>query len=259
MAEHRILLNGDLPGRPTVLLAHGAGAAMDTPWMTAMAEGLADRGVRVARFEFDYMAQRRSGGPKRPPPKVDQLADEYRAVIAGLPCDGPLIIGGKSMGGRVASLIADGLDGRVRGLLCLGYPFHPVGKPEKLRTAHLADLRTDTLICQGTRDPFGTADEVAGYDLSKRIRLHWLEDGDHDLKPRKRLTGRTLEDHLGLAMEAAGHGSARCPRCDARPCVNGSRGNGSRRPATARCQRKIDTPLRIVPMMMPVRVVSPSP
>ncbi|WP_092429233.1 alpha/beta family hydrolase [Alloyangia pacifica] len=195
------LIDGDGPDRTTVMLAHGAGAAMDSPFMARMAELLAARGLRVARFEFAYMAQRRSGGPKRPPPKIDVLQEEYRAAINALECPGPLYIGGKSMGGRVASLIADELfsAGAISGLVCLGYPFHPTGKPEKLRTEHLAALRTPTLICQGTRDPFGTREEVAGYGLSPAITLHWLEDGDHDLKPRRRVSGLNHEDTLSSA------------------------------------------------------------
>jgi len=102
------------------------------------------------------------------------------------------------MGGRVASMIADGLfeTDRIAGLLCVGYPFHPIGKPEKLRTEHLQGLITPTLICQGTRDQFGTKDEVSEYELSSAIQLSWFEDGDHDLKPRKRLSGFTHADHL---------------------------------------------------------------
>ncbi len=102
------------------------------------------------------------------------------------------------MGGRVASMVADGLlaEGRIAGLLCLGYPFHPPEKPAQLRTAHLMTLETPTLICQGTRDPFGTKDEVPGYRLPERIRFLWLEDGDHDLKPRKSISGFTAADHL---------------------------------------------------------------
>ncbi|WP_226625479.1 alpha/beta family hydrolase [Alloyangia pacifica] len=198
------LTDGDGPDRPTVMLAHGAGAAMDSDFMAHMAALLATHGLRVVRFEFGYMAQRRSGGSKRPPPKVALLQEEYRAAVEALSCDGPLFIGGKSMGGRVASLIADDLfaAGTITGLVCLGYPFHPIGKPETLRTAHLAALQTPALICQGTRDPFGTREEVAGYALSDRISLHWLEDGDHDLKPRKRVSGLSHEDNLADAASA---------------------------------------------------------
>lgn len=197
------LLDGEGAGRPTVLLAHGAGAAMDTPWMEAMTAALVTRGFRVARFEFGYMAARRSGGSKRPPGKAETFVPEYRAAIDELACDGDLIIGGKSMGGRVASLIAQEMfdAGRIRGLLCLGFPFHAPKKPEVPRTAQLEAITCPTLICQGTRDPFGTREEVAGYALSPAVRLAWLEDGDHDLKPRRRETGRTLADHLALGAE----------------------------------------------------------
>ena len=143
------------------------------------------------------MASRRTRG-RKPPPRAETLRPEYVAAIAALKARGPLIIGGKSMGGRVASMIADELNaaGRIAGLLCLGYPFHPVGKPEQLRTAHLATLRTPALIVQGTRDPFGTRQEVAGYALSKSIEVLWLEDGDHDLRPRKGVSGYSMADHL---------------------------------------------------------------
>ena len=108
------------------------------------------------------------------------------------------------MGGRVASMAADQLlgEGKIAGLLCLGYPFHPPAKPTQLRTAHLAGLRTPTLICQGTRDEFGTRDEVEGYNLSDRIELLWLEDGDHDLKPRKSVSGYSAADHLATVASA---------------------------------------------------------
>lgn len=204
MAGSKFLFDGDAPARATVLLAHGAGAAMDAPFMNTIAQGLAAHGFRVARFEFAYMAGRRSGGSKRPPPRMPVLEAEYRAAIDVLACTGPLVIGGKSLGGRVASLIADDLfaSGRIGGLLCLGYPFHPPAKPDNLRTAHLAALRTPTLICQGTRDPFGAREEVESYDLSGATTLHWLEDGDHDLKPRKTVTGKSHDDHLADACAA---------------------------------------------------------
>ncbi|MEP1199513.1 alpha/beta fold hydrolase [Tateyamaria sp.] len=189
---------GPNTAKATVLLAHGAGAPMDSPAMTAISQALAAQDLRIVRFEFAYMANRRTEGSKRPPPRADRLNHEYLTAIDALQIDGPVIIGGKSMGGRVASMIADELFNadRIAGLLCVGYPFHPIGKPEKLRTEHLRGLQTPTLICQGTRDPFGSTDEVAAYDLSSAIQMSWFEDGDHDLKPRKRVSGFTHADHL---------------------------------------------------------------
>jgi predicted alpha/beta-hydrolase family hydrolase len=204
------LFDGPERATATILLAHGAGAPMDSASLNATAKALATAGFRVARFEFGYMAARRTG-TRKPPPRAETLQPEYRAAIAALSAKGPLIIGGKSMGGRVASMIADSLssEGRIAGLLCLGYPFHPPEKPQQLRTAHLADLRTPTLIVQGTRDPFGTRDEVATYALSKAIEILWLEDGDHDLKPRKTVSGFTAADHLrSMAERVAAWGQA---------------------------------------------------
>jgi uncharacterized protein len=201
----KFLINGPARAKHTILLAHGAGGPMDTPTMTAAAKALADQGLRVARFEFEYMAARRSAASRKPPPRADKLGPEYLAAIDALKAKGPLIIGGKSMGGRVASMIADDLHtaGRIVGLLCLGYPFHPPGKPEQLRTAHLAKMKTPALIVQGTRDPFGNRHEVSTYALSKTIKILWLEDGDHDLKPRKSISGFSAADHLETAAQAA--------------------------------------------------------
>jgi len=192
-------------GSPRVLvLAHGAGAPMDSRWMDDMAALLGDRGIRVARFEFAYMAARREG-VRRPNPRAEAVLDEYRAVVEQLrgETDAVPVIGGKSFGGRVASMIADEehAAGRIRGLVCLGYPFHPMGKPEQLRTAHLARLATPTLVCQGERDVMGTREEVAGYELSPAIAFSWAPDGDHDLTPRK-ASGRTLADNLAAAADA---------------------------------------------------------
>jgi uncharacterized protein len=193
------LFDGPEDATTTIMLAHGAGASMDSASMNATAKALAEKGFRIIRFEFAYMASRRTEAGRKPPPKAERVMDEYLAAIDELgPTQGTLIIGGKSMGGRVASMIADGLfeDGRIAGLLCLGYPFHPPDKPAQLRTAHLLDLKTPTLICQGTRDQFGTLDEVQGYSLSSAIELLWFEDGDHDLKPRKAISGFTAAQHL---------------------------------------------------------------
>ncbi len=108
-----------------------------------------------------------------------------------------LVIGGKSLGGRIASMVAD--EAGVRGLVCLGYPFHPPGKPEQLRTEHLQMLRTPALIVQGTRDALGSREEVAGYRLSPSIRIAWIEEGDHSFKPRKS-SGRTEAQNLSEAI-----------------------------------------------------------
>ena len=192
------LFNGPDEAKLTILLAHGAGSPMDSASLNAATTALATAGLRVARFEFGYMASRRSSFGRKPPPRAETLKSEYIAAIDALSPMGELVIGGKSMGGRVASMVADQLhaSSRIAGLLCLGYPFHPLGKPDQLRTAHLVEMQTPTLIVQGTRDPFGTREEVATYALSKAIEITWLEDGDHELKPRKAVSGVTAAHHL---------------------------------------------------------------
>ena len=193
------LFDGPEDARVTILLAHGAGAPMDSASMGATARALAAQGFRVARFEFGYMASRRTEAGRKPPPRADKVMPEFVAAVDDLgPTNGPLLIGGKSMGGRVASMVADALFDarRIAGLVCLGYPFHPPGKPETLRTAHLAELKTAALILQGTRDEFGSPEEIATYALSPEITVQFLEDGDHDLKPRKSISGFSTADHL---------------------------------------------------------------
>ena len=198
------LCAGPADAAATILLAHGAGAPMDSAAMNAAAKALAAVGFRVARFEFGYMASRRTGEGRRPPPRAESVMPEYRAAIEALGAKGKLIIGGKSMGGRVASMIADEMHaaGKVAGLLCLGYPFHPLGRPEQLRTRHLAQLQVPALIVQGTRDQMGTREEVAGYSLSPAIQMLWLEDGDHDLRPRKAISGFSAAAHMQTMAQA---------------------------------------------------------
>lgn len=193
-----LLLCGPADAARTMALAHGAGAPMDSPFMAAFAEGLGRRGLSVARFEFPYMAERRASGARRPPDRAPVLLETWRKVIATLGRDN-LVIGGKSLGGRVASLVADGE--RVRGLVCLGFPFHAPGRPAGERIRHLATLATPTLIVQGTRDALGNADEVAGYALSPAIRVHWLADGDHSFRSR-RSSGRSERDNWEEAIAA---------------------------------------------------------
>ncbi|NND42286.1 MAG: alpha/beta hydrolase [Silicimonas sp.] len=194
------LVDGPETAKVTLLIAHGAGAAMDSPSMTLFAEAFGAAGLRVIRFEFGYMAARREGH-RRPPPRAEKLIGEFKSVVAEVDAQIPLLIGGKSMGGRVASMAANDLyrEGKIAGLVCLGYPFHPPAKPTEIRTAHLEELKTPALIFQGTRDPFGTQDEVVKYNLSNRIEIVWMGDGDHDLKPRKKTTGATAADYAAIA------------------------------------------------------------
>jgi predicted alpha/beta-hydrolase family hydrolase len=178
---------------------------MDSSWMNDVCGLLGDRGIRTVRFEFAYMAGRREG-VRRPPPKAESSMGEYRDAVAEIvgTAGSPVVIGGKSYGGRVASLVADELHaaGTVSGLVCLGYPFHPPEKPAQPRTAHLLALQTPALICQGTRDPFGGSDEVPGYGLPPTIEVRWFDDGDHDLRPRKAISGHTVREHLTMAADA---------------------------------------------------------
>ena len=188
---------------PLLVLAHGAGVDMNSPFMHNMAERLAERGITVARFNFAYMARAVREGRRIAPPRAERLMDEFRAHVAYWTERGRHpFIGGKSMGGRVASMVADELfeDGVIRGLVCLGYPFHPPGRPQNLRIAHLQTLRTPALICQGDRDPFGTRAEVERYGLSDAIRFCWLPDGDHDFKPRVK-SGESWAGNMDMAAD----------------------------------------------------------
>ncbi len=156
------------------------------------------------RFRFlDYMSDGRSSGKRSPPQRAELLKQEYEAVIDELGSQGTLVIAGKSMGGRVASMIADELRGtqKISGLLCLCYPFHPIGKPGSPRTAHLEEMTTPTLICPGTRDLFGSREEVSGYKLSEIIEILWVEDGDHDFQPRKAVSGLTAAEHVAIIAD----------------------------------------------------------
>lgn len=184
----------------TVVLAHGAGAGMDTDFMTAMARGLCDNGIKVVRFEFPYMAQRREDGKRRPPDRMPVLE---AAFVEQLQQYAPrCVAAGKSMGGRVASMML--AQQHCLGAMSLGYPFHPPGKPEKIRNDHWGQVERPWLIVQGSRDPFGTLDEVAQYALPVSARVEWLDDGDHDFKPRK-ASGFTQALHWQRAVDVMTH------------------------------------------------------
>lgn len=190
----------------TLLLAHGAGAPMDSTFMDKVSTHLAAHGIAVARFEFAYMAGRRTGGKKKPPPRADKLIGEFQTALQDLlgQTDGPLLLGGKSMGGRVAAMLSGGasLPGRVKGVCCYGYPFHPTGKPEaEWRLLPLEGAKRPILICQGDRDPFGTRSEISEVAFPGHVSLTYLEDGNHDFGPRGK-SPATLDGNIEAAAIA---------------------------------------------------------
>lgn len=204
-----LLRDGPADARVTLVLAHGAGAAMDSDFMNDMAARLGQRGLAVVRFDFPYMQRHKRGAKLGMPDRMPVLEACMREVVAGLGDPARLLLGGKSMGSRVASQLADELG--VGGAVALGYPFHPPKKPEQLRTAHLAALRTPFLVVHGTRDPFGLPEEVRGYALSPAVELCFIEDGDHSLEPRK-ASGRTLAQNLEQAADAIAAFASRLSR-----------------------------------------------
>lgn len=198
------LICGPDDATATLLLAHGAGGPMDSRFMNEICALLQERSVRTIRFEFPYMASRRTTGKKKPAPKAETLAAAYVAALTDAEPEvrGAVAIGGKSMGGRVASLVAEELwsAGAIKGLVCLGYPFHPPGLPEKLRTAHLETMTCPALIVQGERDPFGSRAEVEAINLGTATSLAWIDDGDHDFGPRGG-SGFTRKGNLAAAAD----------------------------------------------------------
>ncbi|AKE51436.1 alpha/beta fold hydrolase [Kangiella geojedonensis] len=183
----------------TFILAHGAGADSQSEFMQFMKRHISDDIIEVVTFDFPYMVRRQKTGKKSPPDRMPTLIDAFHQQINSI-SSGPIVIGGKSMGGRVATMIAD--EANVSGVVAMGYPFHPPGKPEKTRTEHLAELETPSLILQGTRDTFGKPEEVAQYQLSPKLKVQWLQDGNHSLETLKR-SEVTTEQSWKLAAQAA--------------------------------------------------------
>lgn len=182
---------------PLFIFAHGAGAGMEHDFMAAVAKGLVEQGIRVVRFNFLYMIKRAEDGKKRPPDRAPKLLEAYEEVIAHFTSQ-PIVIGGKSMGGRMSSLLAE--NELVAGIACLGFPFHPPGKPEKFKGDHLANIEKPTLILQGERDTFGKREEFDDFVLSSQVKVSFLPDGDHSFKPRKS-SGHTEAGNIELAVE----------------------------------------------------------
>ncbi|MCQ9065100.1 alpha/beta fold hydrolase [Vibrio diabolicus] len=182
---------------PLFIFAHGAGAGMEHDFMAAVAKGLVEQGIRVVRFNFPYMIKRAEDGKKRPPDRAPKLLEAYEEVIAHFTSQ-PIVIGGKSMGGRMSSLLAE--NELVAGIACLGFPFHPPGKPEKFKGDHLANIEKPMLILQGERDTFGKREEFDDFVLSSQVKVSFLPDGDHSFKPRKS-SGHTEAGNIELAVE----------------------------------------------------------
>ncbi|PSU28893.1 alpha/beta hydrolase [Photobacterium lutimaris] len=194
----------------TFLFAHGAGAGMEHEFMADIAKGLALKGIRVVRFEFPYMVKRREDGKKRPPDRQPKLLLDFQRHIEAFAVQGNLVIGGKSMGGRMASLMVTDVanespdvtncQDKVKGVACLGFPFHPPGKPENFRGDHLQTIALPTLILQGERDTFGTRSEVEGWQYAPGVEVAFLPDGDHSFKPRK-ASGHTEPGNRQLTVK----------------------------------------------------------
>ena len=185
-----------------VLLAHGAGADMNAAALTTVADALADAKIPSLRFNFPYMAAGRRS-PDRPP-VLEAAVRDAAALLAKQSKVAPerLVLGGRSMGGRICSMVvADGLPSA--GLVLLGYPLHPPGNPEKLRIEHLPKITVPCLFVSGTRDAFGTPDELQRHakKIKGKVTWHWIDTGDHGFKPLK-ASGLTPAIALEGAAEA---------------------------------------------------------
>jgi hypothetical protein len=188
-----------------LLLAHGAGGGQQSRFMVEAGRAFAARGITTATFDFPYMAQGRSV-----PDKAPVLEASWRTAIATArqhtSFDGlPLFIGGKSMGGRMASHVASQRIEDVGGLIFLGYPLHPPGRAEQRRDAHLPAIMEPMLFVQGTRDQFGTADEIRALlpRLNPRTRVYEVVDGDHSFKVRVKVAGRSQQAVLDALFDEA--------------------------------------------------------
>jgi predicted alpha/beta-hydrolase family hydrolase len=195
--------------RAALVLAHGAGAPQTHPWMVSVARAFCERGLDVVTFNFLYMDARR-----RMPDRNDVLEATWRAAVDAVRARDDvahrrLFIGGKSMGGRIATQVAAGDAFDVCGLVLLGYPLHPPGKPTQLRVAHLPRVRAPMLFVQGSRDPFGSPEELAPVvdGLAPGARLYVVEGGDHSLTPPKR-SGEKLDGVIARVAEEVARFSA---------------------------------------------------
>lgn len=190
------------PTKAQFIFAHGAGAGSDSDFMQHMAKLISEQGIDVGLFDFEYMQIAKQTNKRRPPERAPKLLAYYEQILTQAQPNLPLFIGGKSMGGRMASMLACSSAHTIAGVLAFGYPFHPPGKPEKLRTEHFADIPCPFLVLQGERDTFGTREELKSMLMPKQPEYVWLNDGDHSLKPRKK-SGFTEQQNREAAALAA--------------------------------------------------------
>ncbi|WP_440873784.1 alpha/beta family hydrolase [Thalassotalea sp. PLHSN55] len=183
------------------IFAHGAGANMHHEFMEQVSKALHDKAISTLRFNFPYMDKREQDGKRRPPDRMPTLLECYQSVLSSLCLDLPIFIGGKSMGSRVATMVANDNLELIKGVICLGYPFHPPKKPEKLRLEPLQEAKVPLLIIQGERDTLGSKDEISQYSLTTLCDVKYLTDGDHSFKPRVK-SGTTLDANIIEAVEA---------------------------------------------------------
>jgi len=196
------------------LFAHGAGAGMDSEFMLNISQQLVELGIEVKRFEFPYMKIIRETNKRRPPDRMPKLLSAFEDELNAISKEKLIIIGGKSLGGRVASLLAASNNAalNIKGVICFGFPFHPPKKNDKYRGEHLATINIPTLILQGERDPFGTREEVNQFPLSKLVEVKYIKDGDHSFKPRVK-SGTTLDNNLNeiiIHLEVFFHQRSHC-------------------------------------------------
>ena len=184
-----------------MILTHGAGAGIDSEFMQKVSSGVEAGGVEVRMFEFPYMQLIRSENRRRPPDRMPKLIEAFELQLDKILSDlqgteKNIFIGGKSMGGRVASLVgaSNKYNRSLSGVICLGFPFHPPKSPDKYRGEHLSDVLLPTCILQGERDTFGTRAEVDSYSYSDWVEIFYLNDGDHSFKPRVK-SGYTMQDN----------------------------------------------------------------
>lgn len=203
-----IIVNQAETPKALVIFSHGAGADKSCSFMEDFTERVVKHNISVLRFNFPYMDRRINEGRKFPPDRMPKLLVSLSELLTQQNNELPVFLMGKSMGSRVAAtfmsddeLVIQQTEHQwIKGVIALGYPFHPQNKPEKLRLEPVQTVRCPMLILQGDRDKLGSKEEIALYELSSAVEVSYLPDGDHDLKPRVK-SGFSHDDNLQVAAD----------------------------------------------------------